>query len=62
MKRQEKELEQELQRLAQAKISSQQRIVQLQEELAAMHVEVDLSNFMPDNGDDAHSVSTATGW
>ena len=62
MKRQEKELEQELQRLAQAKISSQQRIVQLQEELAAMHVEVDLSNFMPDNGDDAPSVSTATGW
>ena len=61
MKRQDKELELELQHLAQAKISSQRRILQLQEDLAAMHIQVDLSKFTPDDDDDAHSVSTATG-
>lgn len=60
IKRQDKEQERELQRLAQAKIASQQRIQQLHKELSAMQIQVDLSKFMKTE-EDTHSMSTVTG-
>ena len=62
LKRKEKEFEQEMQRLAREKISAQERIVALKRELAALNIDIDLNNIVPNTVDnDTASTSTATG-
>ncbi len=61
LKRKEREFEQEIQRLAQAKIKAQDHITCLKKDLVEMNVEVDLKNFIKDKEDDDQSDSTATG-
>ena len=61
LKRKEKEHEQELQRLAQEKISSQERIIKLRKELNQMNVDFDINNFMKSVNHETGSDTTDTG-
>ena len=61
LKRKEKEHEQELQRLAQEKIASQERILSLRKDLNQMNVDFDINNLMKNVDHESGSDTTDTG-
>ena len=61
LRRREREFEQEMQRLARAKITAQERICGLKRDLSQMNIEIDLNHWMSSQDRDSDSTSTATG-